>query len=126
MEIISHIGGDSEVLEQLEKIDKIYDLMALCASYVMNEYNKPDNKYEFATFDDAQFDCVYDAVELYTHNCQYQGHRAAFNELREFALSFLKDNLTVERVYAVVYYIDELVDIEINDNFLEGRHVIKY
>ena len=82
MEIISHIGGDSEVLEQLEKIDKIYDLMALCASYVMNEYNKPDNKYEFATFDDAQFDCVYDAVELYTHNCQYQGHRAAFNELR--------------------------------------------
>lgn len=126
MEIISHIGGDSEVLEQLEKINKIYDLMALCASYVINEYNKPDNKYEFATFDDAQFDCVYDAVELYTHNCQYQGHRAAFNELREFALSFLKDNLTVERVYAVVYYIDELVDIEINDNFLEGRHVIKY
>ena len=51
------------MIEQLRKIDKIYDLLALCSSYILNMYSQ--TPYEFALFDDDEFDCVYDAVERY-------------------------------------------------------------
>ena len=114
------------MLEQLKQVDNIYDLMALCASYVVNEYNKSENVYEFATFEDNKFKDVYNAVVCYTVDCQDEGRRDAFNELKKFVLSFLEDNLTVERVYAIIYYIDELVEIELDDGLIEGNHIIKY
>ena len=48
------------MIEQLRKIDKIYDLLALCASYILI-MNK-ETPYEFALFDDDTYDCIYDAV----------------------------------------------------------------
>lgn len=62
--------GWCRMLEQIKQVDNIYDLMALCASYVMNEYDKPENVYEFSTFDDKKFKGVYNAVACYAVDCQ--------------------------------------------------------
>lgn len=114
------------MLEQLKQINNMYDLLALCASYVLNEYSSPTNIYEFATFNEDKFKCIYNAVEHYTYDCEDRGYRDAFNELKKDIMAFLEEDLTLERVYAIIYCIDELVEVEINDNFLGNRHIVKY
>ena len=82
--------------------------------------------YEFALFDDDEFDCVYDAVERYCCECQDKGHRKAFEELKEYIISFMVPEATIEKCFAVVRYIDELVEVEINSRLLGGNKIIKY
>lgn len=112
------------MIEQLRKIDKIYDLLALCASYILI-MNK-ETPYEFALFDDDEFDCIYDAVERYCCECREKGHKKAFEELREYIISFMVPEITVEKCFAVVRYIDELVEVEINGKLLRETQIIKY
>lgn len=112
------------MIDQLKNLDKIYDLLALCSSYILNEIS--NNPYEFSLFSDEEYFCVYNAVESYCYDKQQKGHRKAFNELRDFLVSYMKTGITVEKCFAVVKYIDELVEVEIDYKLLEGKHVIKY
>lgn len=112
------------MIEQLREIDKIYDLLALCSAYILNETEK--NPYEFALFKDEEFNCVYDSIERYVYQRQQKGHKKAFEELRDYLISYMVPQITVEKCFAVVKYIDELVEVEINDKLLGGRHIIKY
>ncbi|MCI8884591.1 MAG: hypothetical protein HFG87_01255 [Dorea sp.] len=112
------------MIEQLRKIDKIYDLLALCGSYILNELEK--YSYEFGTFKDEEFDGVYDAIERYCCERQQKGHKKAFDELRNYLISFMFPQVTIEKCFAVVKYIDDLVEVEINDKLLGGKHLIKY
>lgn len=117
-------GAKIAVIEQLRKIDKIQDLLALCASYILTMYN--EEPYEFAFFDDDEFDCVYDAVERYCCECREKGRRKAFEELREYIISFMVPETTIEKCFAIVKYIDELVEVEITGKLLGGNQIIKY
>ena len=110
------------MIEQLRKIDKIYDLLALCGSYILNELEK--YSYEFGTFKDEEFDGVYDAIERYCCERQQKGHKKAFDELRNYLISFMFPQVTIEKCFAVVKYIDDLVEVEINDKLLGGKHLI--
>lgn len=112
------------MLEQLKKIDKIYDLLALCSSYIFNELDR--KPYEFAQFPDDDYDNVYDAVQRYCCERQQKGCKRAFHELKDYLFSFLMPEVTVEKCFAVVKYIDELVEVEISDRLLKGKHVIEY
>lgn len=112
------------MIEHLRRIDKIYDLFALCASYILNGFD--EDPYEFATFNDEEYDCVFDAVERYCCERQEKGRKKAFDELKDYIISFMVPEVTVEKCFAVVKYIDELVEVEINDSLLSGKHIIKY
>lgn len=112
------------MIEQLRKINKIYDLLALCSSYILNEYKK--SCYEFALFRDDDYDSLYNAIDNYCCEIKRKGRRAAFNELRSYIIDFMLPKATVEKCYAVVRYIDELVEIEMGDRLLGGRHLIEY
>lgn len=112
------------MIDQLKQIDSIYDLMALCGAYILCELKK--KTYEFALFEDDDYDCVYDAIERYCCEVQEKGRRIAFEELKDYILSYMTSEVTIEKCFAVVKYIDELVEIEIQGKLLGARHIIKY
>lgn len=112
------------MIEELRKINKIYDLLALCASYILTIYDK--TSYNFEDFNDEEYDYVYDAVERYRCECQEKGYRKAFGELREYIISFMVPEVTIEKCFALVRYIDELVEVEIDGHLLEGNQIIRY
>lgn len=112
------------MIEQLKGIHKIYDLLVLCSSYILNECkNKP---YEFALFNDDAFDSVYDAIDGYCCDVKLKGRRAAFDDLKNYIIDFMDSEVTVEKCFAVVRYIDELVEIEINGRLLGEQHIKLY
>ncbi|MEY8391883.1 carbon-nitrogen hydrolase family protein [Lachnospiraceae bacterium] len=112
------------MLEQIRNIDNIYDLLAMCSSYILNELD--GEKYEFALFNDDDYDQVYDAVQRYCCECRHKGSKSAFEELRDYLISFMGPESTVEKCFAVVKYIDELVEVEVSGSLLGGKHIIKY
>lgn len=112
------------MLEQLRMVTKIYDLLALCSSYILN--NLDEEPYEFATFNDTDYDGVYDAIESYCNEKLQIGSREAFNNLKDYLLCFMLPEATIEKCYAIVKYIDDLVEVEIDDMLLGGNHVIQY
>ena len=112
------------VLQQIGNIDNIYDLMALCSSFIFCELDK--KSYEFARFKDDDYDNVYDAIDRYRCERHHKGSKSAFDELRNYLISFLKPETTVEKCFAVVKYIDELVEAEINGRLLGGKQIIEY
>lgn len=77
-------------------------------------------------FDDEKYDRVYDAMERYCCECQEKGHRKAFEELREYIIAFMMPEVTIEKCFAVVKYIDELVEVEINGKLLGESQIIRY
>lgn len=112
------------MLEQLEKINNIYDLLALCSSYILSTIE--EISYEFATFEDGDYDDIYDAIARYCCEKQEKGCIEAFGELRTFMFDFMEPDVTIEKCFAVVKYIDDLVEVEISDKLLGGRGIIKY
>lgn len=110
----------------IEKITKIYDLLALCCSYIFKEYNKEPIEFSLFDFDDSKYDGVHDAIELYCEQCKEEGHVAAINELKEFIFEFLKSGISVEKCMAIVVNIDELVEAKICDKVINGRKIVKY
>lgn len=112
------------MLEQLEKITKIYDLLALCASYILKEYDK--EAYEFGTFEESKYEEVYDTIESYVQECESDGSKEAFNTLKKDIKRYLEKGITIERVFAIVIFIDELVEIQLDNSLLKNNHIIKY
>lgn len=51
------------MLEYIEKTSKIYDLFALCCSFILKEDEK--NPTELSNYDIEQYDEVHDAIECY-------------------------------------------------------------
>ena len=75
------------MLEQLRSVTKIYDLFALCASYIIKECES--NPYEFELFDEDQYDNVFDMFDEYAYNLQKIGSVKAFNNLKNKIVSYL-------------------------------------
>lgn len=112
------------MIEQVKKINNIYDLLALCSSYILNEID--NSPYEFATFDDEDYEYVYDAIETYCHEIRDKGSKAAFETLRNFIEDFILPRIDIEKCFAVVRYIDELVESEIQDKLLGTNGIVEY
>lgn len=95
------------MIQQLEIIGTIYDLLALCSSYILSELK--NESYEFELFNEDMYENVYNALNRYVCEEHERGERAAFDELKDFMYDYLNAGITIERCYAVVYYIDDLV-----------------
>ena len=112
------------MLGHIQKTTKIYDLMALCCSFILKEYNR--SPIEFNEFDDEKYDEVYDVIEKYCYACEDEGRIKAFIKLREDIIEFMKPEPDVEKCFAVIRYIDELVEPDICGRLMGGEHKIKY
>ena len=51
---------------------------------------------------------------------------AAFKELKKFLLNFMQNDISIEKCYAVVLFIDENIEIEIPSGLLEVLPATKY
>ena len=109
---------------RLRQAENIYDLLAFVSSYILNCIQ--ETPYEFYDFNDNDFVDVYDAVEKYVIDIDMKGHKIAFNIFRRFVLEFLKNGINIEKCYAIVRYIDELVVCEINEGLYAFEEFIKY
>lgn len=112
------------MIQQLEKIGTIYDLLALCSSYILNELHK--GSYKFELFDEDKYENVYHAVNRYVCEESERGENAAFDELKDFLYDYFEVGITIERCYAVVYYIDDLVKGRIQRGLTGRCDIIKY
>ena len=113
-----------KVLEHIVKMNTIYDILALCCSYVFNKY--AENPIEFAVLDTDKYNCVYDAVQLYCEQCEEVGHTVALNEFKNYIIKFLNAGITVEKCYAIIVSIDELVEGKISNKLLGKESYVKY
>lgn len=100
------------MINQLRDIGNIYDLVALCSSYILNEIGK--KPYEFGTFQEEEFNFVWDAVENYCFEKSENGHLVAFKRLREQIIRLMAPEPSLEKCFAVIKSIDELVEVELN------------
>lgn len=112
------------MIEQLKNVNNIYDLLALCCSYIFNELE--NSTYMFALFNEDNYDNVYSAIENYVVTKGEKGHKEAIDKLSKFLINYFESGINIEKCYAVVYYIDELVEIELIGNLLEDKGIIKY
>ena len=72
-------NSDIPMIQQLEIIGTIYDLLALCSSYILNELK--NESYEFELFNEDMYENVYNALNRYVCEEHERGERAAFDEL---------------------------------------------
>lgn len=112
------------MINQLRDIGNIYDLVALCSSYILNEIGK--KPYEFGTFQEEEFNFVWDAVENYCFEKSENGHLVAFKRLREQIIRLMAPEPSLEKCFAVIKSIDELVEVELNGMLMGGNHIISY
>ena len=56
------------MLEYIEKTGEIYDLLALCCSFILKKYK--EQAIEFNLFEEDKYDEVYDAIEDYCNACE--------------------------------------------------------
>ena len=112
------------MLEYIEKTSKIYDLFALCCSFILKEDEK--NPTELSNYDIEQYDEVHDAIECYFFDCEEIGQREAFIKLREYIIDFMKPEADIEKCLAVVCNIDDMIDAEFYGKLMGGNHIIKY
>lgn len=99
-----------KMLEQLNNIRNIYDLMALCCSYILKEMESVS--YELARFIAEEYEEVEDAVISYNEDSEEYGRKKALKNLKSFIRQYLLQGITVERCYAIVYFIDENIEVE--------------
>lgn len=112
------------MINQLRNISSIYDLLALCSSYILNEIEK--KPYEFGLFREEEFDFLWNAIENYCFERGENGHQIAFKRLREYIIDLMTPEPTIEKCFAVVKFIDELVEVELNGKLMGGNHIIVY
>lgn len=112
------------MINQLRNIGNIYDLLALCSSYVLNEIG--EKPYEFGTFQEEEYNFVWDAVENYCFEKSENGHLTAFKRLREQIIHLMTPEPSLEKCFAVIKSIDELVEVELNGMLIGGNHIISY
>lgn len=114
------------MLGHIREITKIYDLLALCCSYIFKEYDKEPIEFSSLNYEDSKYNEVCDAIELYCEQCEEEGHVAAINELKRFIFDFLRSGINVEKCMAIVISIDELVEVKICGKIINGRKIVKY
>lgn len=113
------------MLEKLELIYNIYDLMALCCSYIFNELEH--EIYEFGRFDENEYSEVEEAIIIYLDDMENKGKNYAFKQLRKFVYEYLEEELSIQRCYAFVFFIDQNVEVEIpRESLLGGSGIVKY
>lgn len=112
------------LIEHLKDIDNMYDLMALCGKYILNI--DKETPCDFSEFDDEMYDNVYDAIEAYCYARKDKGKKSAFAEFKSFIIDFLKREVNAEKCYAIVKYVDDLVEVEFTGHLLESSDVIEY
>lgn len=109
-----------KMLEQLDYISNIYDLMALCCSYILKEMESVS--YELARFNAEEYEDVEDAMISYNEDREEYGRKKAFKNLKSFIYQYLLQETTVLRCYAIVYFIDDNVEVE----FPKGNGTIRH
>ena len=97
-------------IELVRKTDGIYELLALCCKYIIEKIEL--EYYELHSFDDENYKYIYDMIESYTSEIEDIGHKKAYAELKNSVCNWLQTGITLERCYAIVRYIDELVELE--------------
>lgn len=112
------------MLEYIHKTNRIYDLMALCCSFIFKEYER--NPIEFNEFDDEKYNEIYDMLDDYCEMRKYEGEAKAFIKLRENIIEFMKPDIDAEKCFAIVKYIDDLIEPEIYGSLMGGNHIVKY
>lgn len=111
-------------VELVRNTDNIYDLLALCCKYLLDRTEA--EHYDFWKFDDDEFDSVYDMIESYTSEIIDKGHKTAYLKLKREVCTLLSTGVSLEKCHAIVKYIDELVDVEINNNAVKMPGFRKY
>ncbi len=113
------------MIRQIKEVSKdIFDLLALCSSYVLKELSRV--AYEFATFPEDDYLDVYDAITSYVADISYCGREKAFYKLKKFVVQYFEKGISLEKCYAFVQYIDELVECTIEENLLNTDDMIQY
>lgn len=117
-----------KMLEQLDFISNIYDLMALCCSYILKEMESVS--YELARFNDEEYVEVENALISYNEDREEYGRKKAFQNLKLFIYQYLRQEVTVLRCYAIVYFIDDNVEVDfhkengtVQDNIFEYSEI---
>lgn len=113
-----------QLLNEVKQLHNIYDLFALCCSYILLETQKTE--YDFQAFDDSKYDDMYDTIEEYIFNKMNIGEYNAFEELRKQMITFFQPKANIEKCFAIVQLIDELIEEELYDGFVKKKGVISY
>lgn len=108
----------------LEKLDNIYDLMALCGVYIFMENEK--EPYDFQIFDADKYNRVSDALEEYCSAKKDRGKKRAFEELREFLSVFFNEEINAEKCFAIIYFIDDMIEPEPAGFFMGNSGITDY
>lgn len=110
--------------QQIMQIDNIYDLFALLSSYILDRIQ--EDSYVFDDFKDDDYNDVYDSIEKYVNDKEGKGHKYAFYILRRYVIRFLGNDFNIEKCFAIVKFIDELVECEIQENLFRYEDFVKY
>lgn len=113
------------MLEKLKIIYNIYDLMALCCSYIFNELEH--KQYNFGEFEEKEYNEVEEAILMYLDDVEDRGKQYAFRQLHKFVYNYLIKEISIQRCYAFVFFIDENVEVEIpRESLLGGSGIVEY
>lgn len=113
-----------QLLYEIDKLDNIYDLFALCCSYIFWEI--PKKPYDFQAFDDRKYEEVDDFIIEYMMDRENQGEFFAFDVLKENIKNFFGTKVDIEKCFAIVQFIDERIECEICDGFVKKQNIIQY
>lgn len=102
-----------ELLDNLKRTERIYDLMALCCSYVLFMQEQKREIYDYELFEEDNYARVEAAFERYHSETERGREQEAFKELKEFLYNFLSPDITVEKCYAIIRFIDGTVAVEV-------------
>lgn len=109
------------VIEQIDKIKNIYDLFALCLSYLMKK-NKETN----INFPELELiEKVEHVIDNYYINLDQLSARGALNILKRKIKEFLMPETTIEKCYSIVKSIDGR-EYTCDEGTMEKYEIIKY
>lgn len=110
--------------EQIISAKNIFDLFALFSSYILENLQK--NSYVFYDFNDEKYNDVHDAVEKYVDDVESKGHKMAVGGLKKYLMNYFRDEINIEMCFAVVRYIDDMVDLDIWESLFRYKKIIQY
>lgn len=115
---------ENEFLEHLCNMNNIYNIMALCISYIYNEYE--NNKFDFAEFDFDKYKEEKECINEYIKDREYLGEEDAIENLREGLIELLKGKLCIDICYALVRYFDKFIYPEKPKKYVNKNIYIEY
>lgn len=111
------------MLNSLRCAKNIYDLMALCCVYIEKTL---ESRTVLDDFEDDNYNNVYDAIDSYCIDREEYGREQAFEKLKKFVTNFFNHKVSVERCFAIVKYIDDLVEIEYPVRYVRIKDIEAY